>query len=229
LRFPQNLIVNVGLYLTHQDVVCIFNLYLILLHKYLKLHIMIVATPLDLPLIQPDNWDVFWNIWNTHATNLVKTYQNHKGSSAKLGDTNIWKGLDIYKKNQFCVSWDAPYYDIQKDLPLMYQMIKTLPLFAIIDRIRVIESLQHIDPHTDDNVDQWNVRAILHYTDSKPQWIFTKPGDKHSRTFLSLPENTNWFAYNDKYCWHGFGLGFKNKELLAKSMEKYKEYTISYE
>jgi hypothetical protein len=121
-------------------------------------------------------------------------------------------------------------------------MIKTLPLFAIIDRIRIVESLQHIGPHTDDNVDQWNVRAILHCADSNPQWIFTRPGDKESQKFLRLPEDANWFAYNDKHCWHGsiynpaypklliqvFGLGVR-KELVDKSIEKYKEYTISYE
>ena len=34
---------------------------------------MIVYTPIDLPKIEPDNWDVFWDIWNgfLHSSSIV--------------------------------------------------------------------------------------------------------------------------------------------------------------
>jgi|688.fasta_scaffold73397_4 hypothetical protein len=204
---------------------------------------MIVATPLDLPIIEPDDWSVFWKIWNMYAKPLIKTYNNHKGSYAKIGDTSIWKGIDIHKKNLWHVAWQAPYYDVREELPKMYQMIESCSPFVITDRVRIIESLQNITSHTDDNFDQWNVRAILRCTDKNPQWVFTRPGTTKNALFFQLPESTNWFAYNDKHCWHGsiynpehpklliqlYGAIFKNKELLTNSIEKYKEYTISYD
>jgi hypothetical protein len=203
---------------------------------------MIVATPLDLPLIQPDDWSTFWNIWNTHAAPLIKTHQNHKDSEAEIGNSSVWKGIDIYKKNLYTMSWKAPYYDIQKELPLMHQMIQNCLPFGITNCVRVIESLKNIPPHTDAGLNQWNVRAMLRYTDKSPQWFFVRPNNKEDVTYLQLPESTNWFAYNDKDCLHGsiynpdhpklliqlYGLVL-DKDLLTRSIEKYKEYTISYE
>jgi hypothetical protein len=37
---------------------------------------MIIATPLDIPKLEPDNWTTFWDIWNTHADLLIKKYLN---------------------------------------------------------------------------------------------------------------------------------------------------------
>jgi len=204
---------------------------------------MIVATPLDLPSVVPDNWDSFWNIWNKYGKPIVKTYQNHKGSYSRIGDTDVWKGLDVYKNNLFRSAWEAPYYDIREELPLMYQMITKIPLFSLVTGVRIVESLGKIPSHTDDNIDRWNVRAMLHYTDSSPQWFFTKPNDIKNTVLLTLPQSTNWFAYNDKHTWHGsnynpehpklliqmFGVGFKGEQLLQRSVEKYKEYAISYD
>lgn len=206
-------------------------------------HIMIVATPLNLPALVPDDWSVFWNIWNNYGKPIVKTQQNHKGSYSKIGDTDVWKGLDIYKNNLFRSAWTAPYYDIREELPLMYQMVTKNPVLSLVTGVRVVESLGTIPPHTDDNIDRWNVRAMLHYTDPNPQWFFTKPNDMKNISFLTLPASTNWFAYNDKHTWHGskynpdhpklliqfFGVGFKGNQFLEKSAEMYKEYTISYD
>ena len=204
---------------------------------------MIVATPLDLPPILPDDWSTFWSIWNNHAANLIKTRNSHKESYAEVGNNEVWKGIDIYKKNLYPIAWQAPYYDIREKLPLMYNMIETCTPFVFTERVRVIESLQNITPHTDDNVDHWNVRAILHCTDPNPQWIFTRPGNIKDAVAFRLPESTNWFAYNDKHCWHGsiynpehpklliqvYGMGFKNKKLLVQSIEKYKGHTVVYD
>jgi hypothetical protein len=95
--------------------------------------------------------------------------------------------------------------------------------------------------HTDDGVDKWSIRAYFHYTDLCSQWYFTKPRDVNgTRQYLHLPSETNWFAYNDKHCWHGtdynpdypkillqvFSLR-NNLSLVNHSIEKYKDYTIT--
>jgi hypothetical protein len=105
----------------------------------------------------------------------------------------------------------------------------------------LITSLQNILSHTDDSVDKWSIRAYFHYTDLRSQWYFTKPHDINgTRQYLHLPNETNWFAYNDKHCWHGtdynpdcpkillqvFSLR-NNLSLVNNSIEKYKDYTIT--
>lgn len=59
---------------------------------------MLIFTPIDLPLIQPDDWDIFWDIWNTHSAPLIKVKKNTDISLAEVGSDNIWTGIDIYKK-----------------------------------------------------------------------------------------------------------------------------------
>lgn len=199
---------------------------------------MIVATPLDIPKIEPDSWKVFWNIWNSHAKDLIKIRMND-GSPIPVGSNAIWMGLDIFKSEKgYETSWAAPFYDIKNELPKMYDSICQLPFN--IERVRIIQSLKDIPSHSDDAVDRWNIRAIFHCTDIEDQWYFTKPGDRSYKVFLNMPLDTNWFAYNNKYCWHGSVYNDKHRKLLIqiyllnydispvlnKSVNKYKVYTI---
>ncbi len=199
---------------------------------------MIVATPLNLPTIEPDSWDVFWNIWNTHAADLIKVKMN-SGSPVPVGTQTLWKGIDVFKSpkgHDMC--WTAPFYDISKDLPVMSEMIKQLPL--AVERVRIIQSVGDIPAHRD-YVNGWHIRAMFHYTDSKQQWFFTKPGKPTERIFLKMPSDTNWFSYNDEHCWHGsiyneqhqklliqlYLLNKNNKDtLIQHSIDKYNNYTV---
>lgn len=199
---------------------------------------MIIATPLDLPRIEPDDWSVFWNIWNRESRNAVKIKKNTDSSVSPIGQDDLWTALDIYRKHDVKVVWDVPYYDISNDLPKMYESILNLP-FNYIHRVRILSSLQNITAHTDDRQDRWSVRALLHCKDTNSQWYFTKPGNESERQFFTLPNDTNWFAYNDKHCWHGSVFNKQYPKLLIQvfmadrgttiinnSINKYKEYTI---
>lgn len=203
---------------------------------------MLIYTPVDLPNIEPDDWNKFWNIWNTHSAYLEKTRNNAKTSIANLGAKNVWIGLDIFKKLEyFKTSWQAPYYDIQQDLPKMYRFFTLLDTFGVY-RIRLLQSQVNILSHTDDNLDKWHLRAYLYYTSKKEQWYFTRPHDSNGeRKYISLPNTTNWFMYNDKFCWHGTDFDIENKKillqvfayknltnLLLQSINKYKEHVIRY-
>lgn len=206
---------------------------------------MIVATPLDLPLIEPDDWELFWQIWRENSDFVIKKEKTrHKESIAQVGEKSIWRGLDIYKMNKLELSaWRAPYFDIRSSLPKMYQQLSELKIFSFLERVRIIESLIDIGPHTDDNLDRWNIRALFYCKDPSPQWYFNRP-NLHVLDIkpLKLPDSTNWFAYNDKNCYHGskynkrypklilqlYGMFFIGNDLLKQSMEKYKDYVISY-
>ena len=199
---------------------------------------MILYTPIDLPKIEPDNWDVFWDIWNTHSDYAIKTKSNTHLSATPLGSTDIWLGLDIFKKNILSTSWQVPFFDIKYLLPNMYSSLMTiLPNAGVI---RLIQSQKDVGAHTDDNRNVWHLRSYLYYTSSKSQWYFTKPNDSQGdRTYITLPTTTNWFAYNDKHCWHGTDFDPNHKKillqvffnplmpnLLEQSMDKYKDYVI---
>lgn len=205
---------------------------------------MIVATPLNLPRIEPDNWNIFWDIWNEHSADLVKVKQNVSFSAASVGNTSIWKGIDIFRREirePPASAWSAPFVDIKKSLPKLYNVCSSLP-FNEVYRVRLITSLCNITAHTDDDRDRWSVRAYFHYTDNKDQWYLTKPHDpKGQRRYLHVPHDTNWFVYNDRHCWHGTDFNPDHPKILLQvyanisnddpsivsSIEKYKEFTIS--
>jgi hypothetical protein len=201
---------------------------------------MIVYTPLDLPKMEPDNWDTFWNIWNTHSKFAVKRMMNLSNSKAPVGTSEVWRGLDIFKRNIGRTSWECPYVDISSELPLMYQSIARLNIKTLY-RVRLLQSLIDVNPHTDDSTDQWKIRGLLYYTDTKPQWYFTRPDDPE-RTYATLPGNVQWFAYNDKHAWHGTDFNPEHKKILIQlyfkesfdqtviqsNIETYKDYLIEY-
>lgn len=202
---------------------------------------MIVFTPLDLPKIEPDDWEVFWDIWNTNADYLIKKRRNTIYSDAKVGTNHIWIGLDIFKRPDTYTTYRAPYYSIETRLPRLYNFFNTFE--PCILQARLIQSLIPVPAHTDDDVDSWHIRSFFHYTDSKSQWYFTKPQDANGdRTYLNMPVDTNWFAYNDANCWHGTDFNNEHKkillqlevrgsteELVARSINRYSEYVIKFE
>jgi hypothetical protein len=206
---------------------------------------MIIFTPIDLPKLEPDSWEVFWNIWNTHADHLTKRKMNVDTSDAAIMSSNVWRGLDIYKLIHGVPAWDAPYYDIRNDLPNMFNLIESLQSTRLrIYQIRLISSLLDVKSHTDDNLDRWAYRSYFHYTSDKSQWYFTRPGDKEgNRHYINLPDKNQWFAYNDLNCWHGTDYDPENPKILAQmyvadqpvattiakhNAEKYKDYTIEF-
>jgi hypothetical protein len=200
---------------------------------------MIVYTPLNLPKLEPDNWEVFWNIWNTHSDVLVKKSVNLVNSLSPVGSNDVWVGLDIFSKWDFKLSWDCPYYDISNDLPAMRESINQLNLKTLY-RVRLIQSMVDVEAHTDNDTDRWNIRGYLHYTSTQPQWYFTKPHDT-IRTYSTMPSDLQWFGYNDKYAWHGSDYDPNHKKILIQlfflenvnnlvqdNINLYKEYTIEY-
>jgi len=207
---------------------------------------MIIATPLDIPSIVPDDWDVFWEIWNKNADNLVKTYfiPQHPlirpaPNNSMLGRNNIWIGMDIYQTSlsEKRTLWSSPYVDIRDKLPKMYQQCMELP-FQHVSAIRIVKSLVDFPPHADDGRDTWRIRAMLYHPWDEQQWTFSLPNNDKVIP-LKLPKETNWFSYNDKNCWHGTTYnpdrekllvivdGYIPKSLLEKSIEKYKDFTVT--
>lgn len=205
---------------------------------------MIIFTPADLPRIEPDDWDTFWDIWDTHKKPLVKKIMNSPYSETPLGDDSVWVGLDIYKgplAPHFPVSYEAPFYDIKDRLPKLYDLISSIDKLGLVARLS--QSSADIAPHTDNAKDKWHLRAYFHYTDPIQQWYFTKPFQTEKRKYITLPDETNWFMYNDLHAWHGtdFNPKINQKKILLqfysmndftllarRSIQKYSSYTIDF-
>jgi len=101
-----------------------------------------------------------------------------------------------------------------------------------------------VGAHSDDSADRWSIRAFMHYPSTEQQWYFTKPNNRDGeRTYLRMPNDTNWFTYNDKNTWHGTDYDSSkpkillqlyskyvvtDDDLIQRSFSKYKDYVIEY-
>lgn len=203
---------------------------------------MIIFTPVDLPIIEPDDWDKFWEIWNAHSSRMKKINASHDASTADIGRDDLWIGLDIFKRYDIPLSWVAPYFDIKYALPKLYAQILNTGL--AVHTVRLIQSQKPFFSHTDEDKDKWEIRAFFHHPSEVQQWYFTKPFDVDGeRTYINMPKSTNWFMYNDKHAWHGTDFTEDKKkillqffafrtpafdELLSKSINAYKSFTLEY-
>ena len=204
---------------------------------------MIIATPLDIPKLEPDNWTTFWDIWNTHADLLIKKYRNNGTEIDPMTAPQVWKGLDLYGKSIEGHAWQAPLFNADKIFPKMFKTIFDLNLTDLY-RVRLISSLMPVGAHSDDSADRWSIRSFLHHPSTNQQWYFTKPNDRNgSRKYLRMPADTNWFAYHDSTTWHGTDYDpahpkillqlytspiVTSDELIQRSFSKYKDYIVEY-
>ena len=165
---------------------------------------MVLAHALDFPKVEPDDWNVFWNIWSQHAKPLIK-YVNEGttpwGSASKLGSRDHWIGLEVYHNN-LRTNWIAPFVDISKSLPNMYKALLPAEI-PNIRKVRIIQSMMPHPPHSDKGIDFWEIRAMLQCDNPSEHWYYTPYGNKTKKLPLKLPNETNWFTYNDGNCHHG--------------------------
>jgi hypothetical protein len=204
---------------------------------------MIIATPLDIPRIEPDDWDLFWNIWNTHSGPLTKQFLNNGSEVNPKSAPKIWRGLDLYDAWPEGTAWHAPLFEADKLFPKMFKTIFDLNLNSLY-RVRVISSLMPVPAHSDDSADRWSIRAFLHHPSAEQQWYFTKPNDRTGpKKYLRMSEDTNWFAYHDNLTWHGTEYDpqhpkillqlyskpiLTSDDLIQRSFSKYSDYLVEY-
>jgi hypothetical protein len=200
---------------------------------------MIVSIPIDFPSLIPDDWKTFWSIWNDHSGPMLKLKQSWRGSATPVNDSAIWEGLDIYQTSVNNTTWKTPYFDIKERLPKLYNTIKSVPL-PNLTRVRLMSSTVPMGSHSDMNSDVWEFRNLFYNPANDTQWYYTRPNDKNGkRTQLVLPDDCSWFAFNDKYVWHGTTFDVTKRKILAQvfysgnidyiieaNIKKFKNYTI---
>jgi len=194
---------------------------------------MIIYTPLDIPKIEPNNWDEWWDVWNEHAAPIIKRKRtpNH-------ADYTLWKGFDLYKTPALLNKPHAYDAVMAPEVPVILDLIEQVKNHAIFTPvlIRVIENIIPVLPHYDNIIpNSYQFRSVLWNTYKTPIWNFTYENETRN---MILPEDTNSFYYLDYPVKHEsihdplyskglllvYGkLKIETNELVERSINKYKD------
>jgi hypothetical protein len=163
----------------------------------------ILYTPLNIPKIVPNDWDAWWQIWNEYAKPVIKAVNNHNDSEG------LWKGLDLFESFS-CKMFESFGYNMETiyEAPkapkapviddLINQIRKNLPLIPL--KVRVIENLDIVLPHSDHDYEKDELRSLLWNDYDEPVWELSLNGIKKK---INLPETTNTWYYKDCPMAHG--------------------------
>lgn len=194
---------------------------------------MIISTVLDLPKIEPDDWGKFFHLWNNHKQVLNKIRKTHNRAGAHIG-------LDVYCDSSFTPTYTAPMIDLKTQYPSLYEQIMMLPV--PIYCARFIQSFDDFPPHMDSKWSNWAIRNWFYCEDTEPQWYYTPKTDLEQKKWLTLPKESNWWAYLDGQVNHAtvfkpqlpkiliqyFVHPLHSKRFVESQMGKFPEFAISF-
>lgn len=191
------------------------------------------SVPLDIPVIKPDDSDLWDSIFSKNKSGILKVENNH---NVKPG---IWIGLDIYRSEDFQGKiYLAKHLDCRNYFPTMFDNIfNFIPMR--IKCIRAVSSLSNFYPHSDFDYPEVSFRTLI----SNPETSrFFYLGSKGNKVYQSLPEHTNTWVYNDSGLKHGSEIPdgqiktmliyygdtdfVKLRELVDRSLVKFQEQAI---
>jgi hypothetical protein len=196
--------------------------------------------PLDIPRIEPDDWDLFWKLWNEKNADITR---------ANPQESQYWKGLCCWLNpsidhTKFNYS-NTVIDDWSMHFPRMFEQIKnSLPFFSL-EKIVLWSNVNTVNPHFDPDavIYPWpdSLRIMLWDTNERPTFYVNKwpqrtedfnpppvtvrtggkgygiksdrvPQDK--RMYVDLPADTNTFVFNNGAFLHGADLA-KPKIIMA--------------
>lgn len=172
---------------------------------------MIISTPLNLPKLEPDDWDKFWNIWETNVSPLVKVNPSPNKRSA------LHVGFDIFREPWFKPVYDAKHVYLDKIYPELYNSIMSLPVKIFCARF--VSSRSDFPPHVDNFSPSWIIRSMFYTENNDYQWYYTDL-DNNNPKKLVQPETTNWWAYKDGLAKHGTVYNQENPKILLQIFSK---------
>jgi hypothetical protein len=153
---------------------------------------MIVSTILDLPKVIPDDWEKWWSIWNTHSREL------HKVGKSPNSESGVHVGFDVFKTSKFKPAYAAEFCDLKSLYPSLFESVMALPIDKL--GVRFVMSRGDFPAHMDNKWPNWSIRNMFFCDDPNPQWYYVS-GEK--KMWLTLPEESNWWAYKDGTVKHG--------------------------
>lgn len=196
--------------------------------------------PLDVPRIEPDNWDLFWQLWNEKNDDITR---------GKPKESQYWKGLCCWLNpaidhTKFNYS-NTVVDDWSGHFPKMFEQIRNCLPFYSIEKIVLWSNINEVNPHFDPDAVIYpfpdSLRIMLWDTNETGTFYMNKwpkrsedfnpppvtvrsggtgygikpervPEDK--RMYVNLPSDTNSFVFNNGAFLHGAVLA-KPKIIMA--------------
>lgn len=195
---------------------------------------MIIYTPLDIPKIEPNNWDEWWDVWNNHAGPVTKTKNNHN----YFHKVPPWKGFDLYIVDDAFKKFYSYEARLAPQVPVVLDLVKQIKEHCIFNPtiIRVVENYTHTEPHSDfPTPNIYEFRSVLWNTYPDTMWKFHYNNETRD---MILPNDSNSFYYADYPVQHSTSYDPKYSKglvivygpvkptatnLLDKSIDKYKD------
>lgn len=194
-----------------------------------------ISCVLDIPKIEPDNWNLWWELWNLNKKPVKKIEQNHNKSFVE------WEGFEIFRKDTVepTTLYDFYYFNLEKYFPKMFLSISKLPL--TVKNIIAVSSKNFVLPHTDFNKKNfYSIRCMLFNNNLNSTFYYYK---NYKKVYQELPNTSNTWIYNDSIYPHGtdFNSKFfkilliisgeiiedKMSMLIEQSIRKYEHYCIN--
>jgi hypothetical protein len=159
---------------------------------------LVLYTPLDIPRIEPNNWDEWWGIWNTYsglATKKIKTHNPYE---------SVWRALEIYRYTESSPMIDNIVYDAPRcpPAPVIQDLVKQVHDFypGIVLYIRVVENQSIVKFHSDNTIPKHQFRTLMWSTNNRLNWLLK---NKEKKVFCPvLPGDSNTFYYYDYHTQH---------------------------
>lgn len=176
----------------------------------------ILAIPLNLPRFEPDDWSVFWKIWEEDKREYKRLHPDSAGNNSPIPSWNgfAWNFNPEHRVTMF----DILSKDYSEVFPNLYdRLLKSFPFD--IEAILFQSNRKAITLHKDGNMftDKLpypaSVRILLHDPNPEPNFYFVNPYNNTAK-FLNLPEDTNTFVFNNPKILHGASYSGKEKILM---------------
>lgn len=176
----------------------------------------ILALPLKLPKFEPDDWDVFWEVWERDKRLYNRNYADTAGNDSLIPG---WIGFSWNFNNGYNLGMfdilDKDYSDV---FPKFHkQLIESLPVkihyIMFQSNVREIPTHQDGAPTTDHLPYPASIRILLSDKNEKSTFFFINKNKREGK-FLKLPEDTNSFVYNNPKIHHGAHYHNKEKILM---------------
>ena len=189
-------------------------------------------------IIEPDDWKLFWELWNKHKNFM--TPGNDKSSA-------IWETLGIYKNPSILLEdimhpqFTHPWDDWLNIFPKMFEGIFSCMPYEIITHITICSNIKKVVPHIDCTKTFYPfpncLRVMLHDDNPAPSFWCTPWPQKYlantisernfgladryvptqeitDKQYVILPKTSNTFVFSNGEFLHGADYHGNTKLLL---------------
>ncbi len=166
-----------------------------------------ISSPISIPIIQPNNWEKWWDMWFKESSSVQKISKNHNQYPAP------WRGFDIWVKNGIDSEASTQYRAKNLNCPELFDSIfDNLDKFPIdIDIVRAVSSMGHVAPHHDCFDESLSVRSLIYDNNIKSTFYYQVNDEK---IYQNLPATTNTWMYWDHKRKHGTDYYFGHSKIL---------------